>query len=1024
MFNPQFYRFQNPNLCDLSDVSLEEHFNQVGWKEARDPNAFFNIQYYLDNNSDVAASQVNALKHYLQFGRTEGRVPYLSQWSGQTRDFLTKAHLDQCMNWIDSDVLRAANPALGNLDDDTVAAWFFMDGWRDGFDPSARFRTAFYLETYPDVATINVNPLLHYVLYGQREGRSPVPQPPSKPQFSHQSVVPPDLGDTTEQTARLDADLQAVRAEFDAEFYRATYLDVEGDNDMLLRHYMSVGWTESRNPSASFDTRYYINRYSDIAATGINPLLHYVLFGRDEGRRPIGEGPVQLRLDKSARLAHGLPRVTVDRFIGEPAQPPQSAQVDQLHIHWVVPDFQAGSGGHMTIFRMVRYLELSGHRNTIWIETPKFHDTGHAAWETIVKSFQCVEADVHFVSDALFETSSDVVIATGWDTAWTVNALSGFSARMYFVQDHEPEFYPTGAHSNLAMLSYGFDLGCICASPWLEQMMSKQYGRWARGFYLAYEAEQHFYKVRTNAASPARSLRIAVYGRAHTDRRCVQLALAALEILAQSRDDFEVHFFGQDDMPCSSAPFRAFNHGVLPPEKLNNLYNTCDVGMCFSGTNYSLVPQEMMASGLPLIELDTDSTRLIFPEDVVTLAGPAPGDIAAKLGLLLDRPDHRDRQRQAALSWVQQFSWRDSASGVETAIKDYLTQTGVSLAAPSAVRPRDTMLDVVIPTFNGKDEFARVLDALRQQRHASQMQIHCVDSSSTDGTIEWLKNQRDVSLTVIDRKEFQHGRTRNLGASLGTAPLIAFLTQDATPASPAWAIDICKMMARVPEAAGLFGRHIAYPEHPYFVRKEIETHFRNMLEYPLTLSKHTDPKRWDAHDIGWRQFLHFYSDNNSAMRRDVWTEIPYPEIDYGEDQVWARDIIEAGYSKIYAPSAAVYHSHDYTPEQTFARSRTEGAFFYEHFGYELGKGTESEIAARVAREQRDMQAWGQAHGIATSEIEMRKQNIAEKYRGWREGMTQSAFWRPGTDISVVLGKPLVVASRGSDVAMPRYKSSR
>jgi GT2 family glycosyltransferase len=642
----------------------------------------------------------------------------------------------------------------------------------------------------------------------------------------------------------------------------------------------------------------------------------------------------------------------------------------------------------MTIFRMIRYLELFGHRNTIWIEHPVFHETEHEAWETIVKAFQCVEADVRFVSDALFETSGDVAIATGWSTAWTVRDLMGFKAQMYFVQDHEPEFYPTGAYSNLAKLTYGFDLECICASPWLEQLLSGEYGRWARGFYLAYEADQYFCMPAAANKTVNGPIKIAVYGRSHTDRRCVQLALAGLEILSKSRDDLEVHFFGQDILSFATAPFAAYNHGVLSPENLNELYNDCDIGISFSGTNYSLVPQEMMASGLPLIELDTASTQAIFPKEAVILAGPEPADIAEKIGKLMDQPERRARQREAGLDWVQQFSWRDSAQDVETAIKDYLVKMGAKLAAPSIARTNQILLDVVVPTWNGKAEFESVLEALRGQRIADQMQIHCIDSSSTDGTIDWLKAQKDVSLTVIDQKEFQHGRTRNFAASLGNAPFIGFITQDAMPATHHWATDIVKMFRAVPDAAGLFGRHISYPDHPYFVQQEITTHFKNMLQYPLVLSKHTDSERWESGDIGWWQFLHFYSDNNSAMRRSVWNEIPYPEVDYGEDQVWARNIIDVGYSKIYAPTATVYHSHDYDPEQTYKRSKTEGAFFYDHFGYTLGKGTAEDIAHRTAREQRNMETWGRSHGISTEEIEMRKANIVEKYRGWRDGRAE------------------------------------
>jgi len=41
-------------------------------------------------------------------------------------------------------------------------------------NPSALFDSRWYLENYPDVAQAGFNPLAHYVLFGRREGRRPV----------------------------------------------------------------------------------------------------------------------------------------------------------------------------------------------------------------------------------------------------------------------------------------------------------------------------------------------------------------------------------------------------------------------------------------------------------------------------------------------------------------------------------------------------------------------------------------------------------------------------------------------------------------------------------------------------------------------------------------------------------------------------------------------------------------------------------------------------------------------------------
>jgi hypothetical protein len=96
----------------------------------------------------------------------------------------------------------------------------------------------------------------------------------------------------------------------------------------------------------------------------------------------------------------------------------------------------------------------------------------------------------------------------------------------------------------------------------------------------------------------------------------------------------------------------------------------------------------------------------------------------------------------------------------------------------------------------------------------------------------------------------------------------------------------------------------------------------------------TNPERWnDPEDVGWRRFMHFFSDNNSCLRRSVWEKHPYPEIEFGEDQAWADLIIKAGYSKVYAPTACVYHSHEFTLEQTAERKEIEREFFRSYFGY-------------------------------------------------------------------------------------------
>ena len=48
---------------------------------------------------------------------------------------------------------------------------YALAGWKQRLNPSARFDTAFYWDSYRDVRQLGANPLVHYLLHGLKEGR-------------------------------------------------------------------------------------------------------------------------------------------------------------------------------------------------------------------------------------------------------------------------------------------------------------------------------------------------------------------------------------------------------------------------------------------------------------------------------------------------------------------------------------------------------------------------------------------------------------------------------------------------------------------------------------------------------------------------------------------------------------------------------------------------------------------------------------------------------------------------------------
>jgi glycosyltransferase involved in cell wall biosynthesis len=780
-------------------------------------------------------------------------------------------------------------------------------------------------------------------------------------------------------------DKKIITHEFDRDYYLRTYPDIDNGIVDPLEHFCLFGWREGRNPCDWFSTTYYLHTHSDVADAGVNPFVHYLIWGRAEGR------DTQALVISNGEILDFLKFPSRPIIIKEKMFDP-----NMMDIHWVIPDYSVGQGGHMNIFRIVRWLEIFGHHCTIWINHPTVHANPSKAFEDVIRHFQTIRSEVCLVSEGFLEASGDAVIATGWQTVQIVCHSQSFKDRFYFVQDYEPYFYPRGSLSILAESTYKKDLACICGGNWLESIMRERYGRWARHFWQA--ADESIYFPLSEPRQPNEVPRIAVYARAHSSRRAVELGLAGLQHLASQGVVFRVDLFG-DQLEGFRAPFPYTVHGILSAEELGELYRAADLGLCFSATNYSVVPQEMMACGLPVVEIDVESTRAIFPDGVVTFCGPLPLEIAEAVGRLLRDPDRRRKQAEAASAWVASFSWEQSARLVEAALCEHLSESGYRsrTRSTSAAVSAKIKASVFIPTYNGGPVFQTVLDMVRRQRSPWKFEIVVIDSSSSDGTGEFCLSAADIVFEQIKQSEFGHGATRNRGVELARGEFVAFLTQDALPIDEFWLYNLVSLLEAYPMAAGAFGRHIAWPDASPFMKRHLIDHFGQFDGFPVAVSKDTDPGRWASGDRSWRQFLHFYSDNNSCLRRSVWQRIPLPSVGFGEDQLWANKIIEAGYQKVYAHAAAVYHSHDYDYEANAKRAEEEAIFLKLNFGYDLIHSKEH-LEMELAKLNENDSRWAIQHGISEAalnrQLSLNRARVEGYLSGYMKCSTSEVEFKP------------------------------
>ena len=70
LFDQQWYLENNPDVLALN-MNPRRHYLENGGFEGRDPNLFFDSDWYLAHNQAAASSGINPLLHYIRTGAAE-----------------------------------------------------------------------------------------------------------------------------------------------------------------------------------------------------------------------------------------------------------------------------------------------------------------------------------------------------------------------------------------------------------------------------------------------------------------------------------------------------------------------------------------------------------------------------------------------------------------------------------------------------------------------------------------------------------------------------------------------------------------------------------------------------------------------------------------------------------------------------------------------------------------------------------------------------------------------------------------
>ena len=239
------------------------------------------------------------------------------------------------------------------------------------------------------------------------------------------------------------------------------------------------------------------------------------------------------------------------------------------------------------------------------------------------------------------------------------------------------------------------------------------------------------------------------------------------------------------------------------------------------------------------------------------------------------------------------------------------------------------LVSIVVPTRNGAATLPALLDAIAGQRVAWPFEVVAVDSGSTDGTAELLRDRVDRVITIAPH-EFDHGLTRNLGIEQARGELVVLMVQDAVPASDTWLAALAGPFAADATLAGVYARQLPHPGASAIARHYLaQWAASSNVARTEEVASAGEFARLDP----MAKLARCTFDNVcSCIRRPVWARHPFRSTPIAEELEWSREVLLAGYRLAFVPAAAVFHSHDRPARDELARTRQLHRRLYELFG--------------------------------------------------------------------------------------------
>lgn len=218
-------------------------------------------------------------------------------------------------------------------------------------------------------------------------------------------------------------------------------------------------------------------------------------------------------------------------------------------------------------------------------------------------------------------------------------------------------------------------------------------------------------------------------------------------------------------------------------------------------------------------------------------------------------------------------------------------------------------IDIIIPTYKPDAKFDKLIHRLEKQT-VRPNHIYVLNTEESFFASEEVSKYDNITVSHIRKYEFDHGGTRNLGASLSDAEFLLFMTQDAIPKDN-YLVEKLLGAFDDSEVAAAYARQLADAKDNYI------EYYTRLFNYPKQSMKKT---KADLETLGIKTF---FCSNVCAMYRRSDYEAQGGFVlhaIFNEDMILASSLIASGKAIVYEADAKVWHWHNYTGLQQLKRN--------------------------------------------------------------------------------------------------------